>query len=240
VRHPPKVDVIISETFGNFALEETIIGNLNDARKRFLKPKGTIIPCALRQYVAPVVTDRIQRTVDTWAAVGRSMDWSPAREVGMNNMYVKEIRVEDLLSDGTLEWDRMDCRKHNDAIRKNTVEWRIGVRRHRWPSTHGPARQRSGGQWPTIQGFALWWEADLIANVTLSTSPYFPATHWQQIYLPLPEPLKVQSGDCIELQITADSRYDVRINVAWKTVHRNAQGKMLQTFSQDMRKGFLQ
>ena len=50
-----QVDVIVSETLGNYALEENIIETLNDARRRFLKPGGIVIPSAITQYVVPVI-----------------------------------------------------------------------------------------------------------------------------------------------------------------------------------------
>ena len=44
----PKADVIVSETLGNYAYEESIIEGLRDAR-RFLKPKGRVMPAGLVQ-----------------------------------------------------------------------------------------------------------------------------------------------------------------------------------------------
>ncbi len=70
MQNPPKVDVVVSETLGNYPFEEHIIETLNDARARFLKPKGTIIPRRLEQLVAPVVTDRIHRELSAWDAAG--------------------------------------------------------------------------------------------------------------------------------------------------------------------------
>ena len=46
VKKPPKADVVVSETLGNFALEEGLLETLVDAR-RFLKPGGVLIPLAL-------------------------------------------------------------------------------------------------------------------------------------------------------------------------------------------------
>ena len=37
---PPKLDLIVSETLGNYAFEEDIIATLNDARRRCLKKGG--------------------------------------------------------------------------------------------------------------------------------------------------------------------------------------------------------
>ena len=44
VENPPRVDLVVSETLGNYAVEEDIITTLNDARRRFLKPGGVIVP----------------------------------------------------------------------------------------------------------------------------------------------------------------------------------------------------
>jgi protein arginine N-methyltransferase 1 len=221
VKSPPKVDLVISETFGNFALEESIISNMNDAR-RFLKPDGTIMPMNLRQYVCPVVTDRIQKTIDTWSGIAGDMQWSAARETGLNNMYVKEIQPEDLFNDGTQEWDYIDFSKRNNEIRKATVLWRL-----------------QASKLPAISGFALWWESDLAPGVTLSTSPFAEKTHWQQIYLPLIKPLHLKDDQTLELSLHIDSRYDVRINVAWKTTVKSSDNKTLRSMNQDMRRGFL-
>ncbi len=226
VKNPPKVDLVISETFGNFALEESIIGNLNDA-KRFLKPDGVITPMNLRQYVAPVITDRLQQSIDTWSDIAGDFAWNAAQQTAMNNMYVKEIRPEDLLKDGAQEWDSMDFTKHNKEIRHASLLWNVDK-----PATRNQ-------QPVTISGFALWWESDLAPGITLSTSPFEKPTHWQQIYLPLLEPLTVKSNETLELILDVDSRYDVRINVEWKTTVKNAQGKVVKALNQDMRRGFL-
>ncbi len=219
VKRPPKVDLVISETFGNFALEESIIGNMNDA-KRFLKVGGTMMPINLRQYVCPVVTDRIQKSIDTWASIEGDLQWNAARETAMNNMYVKEIGPEDLLKDGTQEWDSIDFSKHNKETRHLSVKWR-------------------SLQSAICNGFCLWWESDLAPGITLSTSPFEKPTHWQQIYLPLLEPLTLKSNETLELTLDVDSRYDVRINVAWKTMVKDAKGNIVKSLSQDMRRGFL-
>ncbi len=223
----PHVDLVISETFGNFALEESIIGNLNDA-KRFLKPGGVMMPMNLRQFVAPVMSDRIQKSIDTWSGIEGDMKWTKARETGLNNMYVKDIRPEDLLKDGTKEWDSIDFTKHNKEIRHAKVEW---TTHHSPLTTHHPPS--------TIHGFALWWESDLAPGISLSTSPFAEPTHWQQIYLPLLEPLTLQSHETLELILEVDSRYDVRINVAWKTTVKGKDGTIVKALNQDMRKGFL-
>jgi precorrin-6B methylase 2 len=51
---PDRVDVLVTETCGCLGIDEGIIDTLNDARKRFLKKDGRIIPAKLRLLATPV------------------------------------------------------------------------------------------------------------------------------------------------------------------------------------------
>lgn len=51
---PERVDVLISETIGNFADNENCVEFLKDAKQRFLKIDGIMIPSALEQMLVPV------------------------------------------------------------------------------------------------------------------------------------------------------------------------------------------
>lgn len=50
----PKIDVIISEWMGYFLLFENMLPSVIDARKRFLKEDGVMLPCEGRIYIAGV------------------------------------------------------------------------------------------------------------------------------------------------------------------------------------------
>ena len=52
-----KFDVIISETVGNHAFDEGIVPIIIDAKKRFLKENGVVIPEAIASVVAPAHID---------------------------------------------------------------------------------------------------------------------------------------------------------------------------------------
>ncbi len=217
VKNPPKADIVISEILGNFALEENIIETLNDAQ-RFLKPGGVVIPQSLRQFVAPVTSSRLYDELNVWDRVGEGLTFSAAKELCMNNMYVKDIRPGDIGKPKI--WDHVDFPEKNSSIREATIEWH-------------PEKDI------TLYGFALWWESTLINDITLSTSPLEPSTHWKQIYLPLVDPLPVRKDGAIEVILTSDSRYEVKINVGWQTTIRDAKGKVVRNVRQEMRKGFL-
>ena len=222
LRRPLQVDLVISETLGNFALEEGMLETLVDAW-RFVGKGGTVMPASLKQFVAPVVTSRLQDEIDIWKDVGFKLDLSAAREVSLNNMYVKTLRAEDLggSADHAQQWDAIDFRPSSQkpsSVRRSTLQWRgqdLGAR---------------------LFGYALWWEVELVAGVSLSTSPFAPPTHWEQIYLPLLQPLTLQEADTVELKLTSDTRAESRLRVTWHTRHVRG-GRALQTQQQDITNG---
>jgi protein arginine N-methyltransferase 1 len=223
LKRPEKVDVVVSETLGNYALEENLLETLNDAR-RWLKKTGVMIPCGLQQFVAPVVTPRLQHGIDIWSGVGFALDLSAARTVSLNNMYVRGVTLEDLGgSEAEAQcWDALRFAVDADAapsLRRKTVQWSA----------------RALGA-VTVQGYALWWAAELVPGVTLSTAPSAPATHWEQIYLPLLQPITLGKGDTLECTLTSDTRPEAGLNVGWRTRHLQS-GKALATLDQDIIKG---
>lgn len=196
VKSPPRADVVISETLGNFALEEHIIENMEDA-KRFLKPGGILMPSRLKQYVIPVIHPRLTHELDTWKTPF-DVDLSLARQASLNNMYVRRCVKEDLLQgpDAIGMWDEIDFYSRNKSIRSGGAAWHI------------KKTQR-------VYGFCIFWECELAPGVLLSTSPYSAPTHWDQIFLPLEKALTVDRGGRLEFSISSDSRYSVGLHVAW-------------------------
>ena len=89
-----------------------------------------------------------------------------------------------------------------------------------------------------IAGFALWWDTELVPGVQLSTSPFEPPTHWEQIYLPLLKPVDLDAGDIVELTLTCDTRPEVGVRLGWKTRQLRG-GKAVAEQSQDSLRGRL-
>ena len=76
-------------------------------------------------------------------------------------------------------------------------------------------------------------------GVVLSTSPYPPRTHWDQIYLPLLEPLAVQAGDELTLTLESETGGDESgIEVRW-TVGHSRGGARLSEQTLSIGAGFL-
>lgn len=225
---PPRVDVAISETLGNYAFEENMIQTLNDARARHLKRDGTIIPARVRQFVAPVVSDRFEKELCAWGNVGVdlgiALDLSFAQAMSRNNVYVRTLRPGDLLANGdsAVVWDEADftADQPNSPNRKGEAVW-------------------SFGSDVMVHGFAVWWEAELVPGVTLSTAPDVPQTHWEQLYFPLLSPLQCQRGETLKAMLSSRSSEEEGTHLAWKVSRLDKQGKALERQSLDLDKGYL-
>ena len=224
VQKAPKVDVVVTETLGNYALEEGLLETALDAR-RYLNKNGVIIPGRLRQYVAPVISPRLQDEIDIWPGVGFGIDLEAARTVSLNNMYVRSLRSDDLAGEQSVRlWDDLDLSPEADkplSKRSSSVKW-------------------SGGELgdATVYGYALWWDCELVPGIGISTSPQAPATHWEQIYLPLLQPLTLQADDSLELLIGSDTRAQVGLRVSWRSRQLRG-GKTLSEQTQDIARGRL-
>jgi len=223
IKKPEKVDVVVSETLGNYALEENLLETLNDAR-RYLKKNGVLIPCGLKQYVAPVLTPRLQDEIDIWPRVGFGVNLDAARTMSLNNMYVRTVQPADVGGSDVHAkcWDDLCFASDADAapsLRRESVHWS--------GKSLGPV---------TIHGYALWWVAELVPGVAISTSPFSEPTHWEQIYLPLLAPITLDAGDTLECTLTSDTRPDVGVRVAWRTRQLRS-GKVVITHDQDITKG---
>ena len=223
IRKPPKCDVVVSETLGNYALEEGMLETLNDAR-RWLKKGGVLIPAALAQFVAPVTHPRWQDEVDVWGRVGYGVQLDAARTTSLNNMFVRRITRDDL-GGSTAQarcWQRLTfdpTAAPLPSLHRESLHWSV--------KNLGSA---------TVYGWALWWEATLVPGVTLSTAPDAPPTHWDQVYLPLLNPVTLAAGEALELTLTHDSRPETGLNVGWRTRHLR-EGRALSAQDQDIARG---
>jgi len=219
---PPRVDVVVSETLGNYALEENIIATLNDASHRFLKDGGVMIPRRIVQFVAPVVAPRIDAELRAWSRVGKDIDLSVAETMSLNNAYVRQIKPSELLDGGASarEWDSVNLGSDKRANRKGEASW----------SLDRPQ---------TVYGFAVWWQADLADGIRLSTAPGSPRTHWEQLYFPLLKPIEAKSGERVLASLRSSSSEQSGTHLAWTAVHFDGTGRSISRQALDLDKGFL-
>ncbi|MGE0630377.1 MAG: ribonucleotide-diphosphate reductase subunit beta, partial [Hyphomicrobiaceae bacterium] len=174
------------------------------------------------QFVAAVVTPRIHAELTSWDTVGYGIDFTPARTMTLNNIYVRILEPADLLDRGrsATEWDTFDLQASPSSSRKGDVEFRL----------KGAA---------CIYGFATWWTAELVPGIVLSTAPDAPRTHWEQLYLPLLDPIEAGAGDKVRVSVRSRTSPESGTTLNWSALHLDPSGKQLARQSLDLEKGYL-
>ncbi|MEO1206979.1 MAG: methyltransferase [Pseudomonadota bacterium] len=220
---PPQVDLVVSETLGNYAFEENMIETLNDAAARHLKPGGALLPSCVRQYVAPVIAPRLYDELSVWDNVGFGLDLSLAKEMSLNNVYVRAFKPDELFQPEGTVWDTVTFRAgpaKNSTKRKGDAEWTV---------------QND----VTVYGLAYWWAAEFGTTSIIGTSPGDRQTHWEQLYFPCAKPMQIMGGEGIRALITSSSSFDAGTHLAWSVARTNGSGKVLERQKMDLDRGYL-
>lgn len=176
-------DLLIADLRGPTALAGTALEVMIDARQRFLRQGGTMIPVRDMLICAPVRRPAtICREID--AALARSeLSLEPVAEVVRDIPIRCPVDAGDVLAPGQ-PWAAIDYATVAEADCGGTAEWTVSA-----PSS--------------IDGLAIWFEADLGNGITLSTGPGGTARVYSQLFVPFASAVDVRGGDRFRVAIEA-------------------------------------
>ena len=186
-----KVDLIISEWLGNAAFAEGMLHAVLDARDHNLTPTGRMLPSKVRVLIAPLDEPILYNTEGPgfWRERIHDLDFSSLQEGELSQGRTMQIRVEPaaVLASGQalLELDLLTASAED--------VWSEGQ------LVFVPVRDG------VLNGFCVWFEAELSRSVILDTGPFRPETHWAQTYMPF-SPRPVRAGERVEVNV--DFSYD--------------------------------
>lgn len=191
---PEKVDVILCEIIGSLAFEENFLATLDDAKKRFLKPKGTIIP----------------ERVALWAALAND----DAAACGWENVAGLNLkRAVAPLQD----WKALTVNPAH-LVSEPTCLVSIETMSAFPTSLHLKEKitlQKAGH----VSALVLWPEVMWTQTIQTDASPFLQPTHWKQGLLPL-TPDSYQQGDRVAVEILIHPDIEApqtRTEILWKT-----------------------
>lgn len=192
VKLPEKVDVIVTEVLGTFALDENILPSILDARNRFLKSNGTLIPSKIELFLAAIESKAHYSIVEFWDSPLYGINFKPARAEMAKIPHAVSIKESECLSDA-VSLKRFDLRTTDEVTLDETISFPI---------------KKTG----MLHGWGGWFEVQLSPDISISTSPAAPETHWKNIFFPSIVPLRVNAGEAINLHIRAVKMDD---HTAW-------------------------
>lgn len=175
-----KADVIISEIFGNIALNENLLPAMLDAKDRLLKDGGKMIPSAVKIWLSPCENKDWEFTAKRLHdCMGFDLlPDAPEFDLGVPSTIVE---TPELLSNSAVFADIDIMNISSDSV-----------------SNHLTFEVAKDG---VLTGFAGWFDAKLADGVTFATNPSGLTTHWKQGFLPLRSPQRVKAGQKITLTL---------------------------------------
>jgi SAM-dependent methyltransferase len=182
VELPERADVLLTETMGSLAFDEHILGSVLDARRRFLRDQGSIVPRRLELHAVPVAAPAWHdRHVSWWNEPRYGFDLSPLRLFASSSIHLVHLAESDAVAD----------RAAVLAVDLSTYETTLTRGRVTFTATRDAV----------VDGFGVWFSAALTEDIVLDSRN---DTHWRQALLPLETPLRVTSGAAIVLELETD------------------------------------
>jgi protein arginine N-methyltransferase 1 len=180
---PEPADVVVADQIGRFGFEAGVVQFFMDARRRFLKPGGTLIPHRIELHIAPIEHPELWSQVEFWTSPATEFKLDPVRKWATNMGYPVKYQPEDLLGDSTVgaTVDLTTCEGQPFKLNAELTVRRAG----------------------TLHGIGGWFVARLSANAWMTNSPLSKQRiNRHNVYFPIEKPVTVEEGDRVEVEMT--------------------------------------
>lgn len=175
VELPEPADVLVTETIGNAAFDEGIIGWVADARRRLLRAGAVVVPRRVRLIAAPIDAPHDYVDVEQWSKRRRGIDFSAGRARAAAQVWDVDLSPVHVIC-APVPVAEVDL---TEDIQEPIEGGGSGVAR------------RAG----TVHGLGCWFEADLTEAVSLTNAPPTVVPSWAQAILPVVTPSAVEPED---------------------------------------------
>jgi protein arginine N-methyltransferase 1 len=214
---PEQVDVIVASIQGALPFFGCSVLSILDARDRFLKPGGTIIP--LRETLRAAVVSAhefYRKVVDPWENCF-GLDYEAARCRAVNTADSFRLPRESPLVEPRV-WTVLDYSHLNGLSARGEVAWTIGKS-------------------CVAHGLGVWFDCEAAPGIGFSNAPGVPDSNvFRQTFFPWPEPCRLEPGDNVIVEIRADFVGGEYI-FGWNTDICNAGGTLKARFRQSQFQG---
>jgi SAM-dependent methyltransferase len=198
---PEPVDIIVSEFLGGCGLDESVLPVLAQARDRWLKPSGKMVPHRVSSWLAPAYDNVLDADVYFWKNRPYGIDLGQLSDETLKQIQPCRYNVDrhNLLSSPQKMWEvDLSTVKHDATLQQ--FEARLSFE-----------FQRSG----QCNALAAWFEADLCDGVVLSNKPAWTYTHWGRWVFPMGASKHVEKGTRIDARVTMQLEQIGRSKSCW-------------------------
>ncbi len=213
VELPERADVLLGDVHGVLPFFLNSLSMFLDARDRFIRPGGIVIPardvirCALVESPAAYAPHD-----QPWGSGAYGVDFSPARQLAVNDMR-KYLTTSDEVA--------------SNSVLVTTIDYATAT------STDFSALvELTASRDASIHGFALWFDTTLAPGVELTNAPDAPEALYGRLFLPFEHPVVVTSGEVVTLDLAARLIDGQDYLWRWNSKLRDSSGATRELFRQ--------
>ena len=190
---PEKVDVLVCDHVGYFGFDYGIVGMLADARRRFLKQGGRIVPRRIRLIMAGVASPACRTKADAWSGCAVPEEYRWLQDTAVNTKYPVSLNDTEICTQPVILGEI-------DLTRDNPESLAFEI------SLEALRNDR-------CDGLVGWFECELAEGVWMTNSPLSQDSIGRsQAFLPAREPFDLKTGD--QVLVTIRFRFDPEL-IAW-------------------------
>lgn len=181
---PEKADVVVSDLRGVLPLFQQHLPSVIDARKRFLASAGILIPQRDTLWAAVAdAPDLHNRYFGGLDEDSYGLKMNAARTIVANTWSKARVEPQQVIVEPQC-WATLDYRTISDANTSGELTWTM-------------TQSRKGS------GLIVWFDSLLIHGVTMSNAPSAPELIYGNAFFPWPEPVDLDAGDRIRVNLKA-------------------------------------
>lgn len=202
VELPEQVDLIVSEWLGGYGIDENLLPVVVQARDRWLKPSGNIIPRNVSSWIAPAYDEWLEQDVQFWKQYPYGVNLAAIGEKTSRQLHCccNNVKEEHLLADPQQMWE-IACASITLEQATDTFEAELTF----------TCRKRGH-----CNALAAWFEAYLSEDNILSNRPSGEYTHWGRWIFPLGTCLDVEEGSTIAVCFRVKPERVGQSRVVWQ------------------------
>jgi len=179
-----KVDMVVCDHIGYFGIDYGVLALLADAKRRFLKPGGIIVPSAIDVLLAPVESVSCRNLVSRWSdgSVPDEFGWLGGATA--NARHPVEVSPADLLANA-VTLATLELGEEADPYLSWSAEFQCG---------------RDG----MLDGVVGWFDCALVDGIRMTNAPgAAERLDRPQAFMPLETSVPVREGERIRVTIMA-------------------------------------
>ncbi len=181
---PERADIIVCDHVGYFGYDYDILTMLADARQRFLKPGGVMVPAAVDLKLAPVDAEDGHEFVARWRNGSVPEDFAWVGVSAANTKHGLSAKAENFIAEPA-----------------TLATFETGMTVAEFLSWHADFTCTRNG---TLNGLLGFFDALIYDDIRMSNSPLAAERlRRSQAFLPLDEPVSVRQGERIRATIMA-------------------------------------